>query len=104
MAMAAAAHKLNVPLSLFVPTSTPQIIHEKLKVKQDSVFLVLSKSVTISQMYNIDLTVAGTNWNEANAAAEEFIATQPESSTYFVHPFEGETTWEGHATMIHEIR
>ena len=28
MAMAAAAHKLNVPLSLFVPTSTPQIIHE----------------------------------------------------------------------------
>ena len=57
-----------------------------------------------SQMYNIDLTVAGTNWNEANAAAEEFIATQPESSTYFVHPFEGETTWEGHATMIREIR
>ena len=55
-------------------------------------------------MYNIDLTVAGTNWNEANAAAEEFIATQPKSSTYFVHPFEGEKTWEGHATMIHEIR
>lgn len=55
-------------------------------------------------MYNIDLTVAGSNWNEANAAAEEFIATQPESSTYFVHPFEGEKTWEGHATMISEIR
>ena len=56
------------------------------------------------QMYNIDLTVAGSNWNVANAAAEEFIATQPAASTFFVHPFEGETTWEGHATMIQEIR
>ena len=32
MAMAAASNKLNVPLSLFVPTSTPEIIHEKIKV------------------------------------------------------------------------
>ena len=55
-------------------------------------------------MYNIDLTVSGSNWNEANAAAEEFISTQPAASTFFVHPFEGETTWEGHATMIQEIR
>ena len=39
--MAAAAHKLNVPLSLFVPTSTPQIIHEKLKVKREASLMKL---------------------------------------------------------------
>ena len=55
-------------------------------------------------MYNIDLTISGSNWDEANAAAQEFIATQPKASTYFVHPFEGDTTWEGHATMIREIK
>merc|ERR1712038_586881 len=86
MAMAAASQKLNIPLSLFVPTSTPKIIHEKLK------------------MYNIDLTISGSNWDEANAAAQEFIAKQSKSSTFFVHPFEGDTTWEGHATMIREIK
>ena len=55
-------------------------------------------------MYNIDLTISGSNWDEANAAAQEFIAKQSKSSTFFVHPFEGDTTWEGHATMIREIK
>ena len=49
MAMAAASHKLNVPLSLFVPTSTPQIIHEKLKARHKAAHFTFPGLVKLSK-------------------------------------------------------
>jgi threonine dehydratase len=62
-------------LSLFVPVSAPKIILDLLK------------------MYPIDLNVTGANWNEANQAADKFIASQPKSTTFFVHPFDQESIY-----------
>ena len=39
-------------------------------------------------------------WDEANAAAE---ALAEETGRGLVHPFEGETTWAGHASLVEEV-
>lgn len=50
----------------------------------------------------VDVNVIGANWNEANAEAEKFLKDHPEA--FFVHPFEQESTWQGHSTIVHEIK
>ncbi len=84
MAMAVAAKRLGVPLSLFVPLTTMQIILDKLRVRVRQSLLSYE---TLLQTFPIDLNVVGSNWDAANAAAEAFIESQPKDSTFFVHPF-----------------
>ncbi|TRY81067.1 hypothetical protein TCAL_13271 [Tigriopus californicus] len=85
VAMAYAAEELGVPLVLFIPTSTPPIILERLK-----------------DYPGAEVRIAGTNWDAANQEAMTLLEQDPEA--FFVHPFEQETTWQGHATLVDEIK
>eukprot|EP00095_Tigriopus_kingsejongensis_P007185 maker-scaffold778_size98284-snap-gene-0.17 protein:Tk07185 transcript:maker-scaffold778_size98284-snap-gene-0.17-mRNA-1 annotation:"threonine dehydratase" len=84
VAMAFAADEMGTPLTLFIPKSTPKIILDNLKV------------------YKAEVRVVGNNWDEANAEAMKMVSSH--SDAFFVHPFEQETTWEGHSTLVDEIK
>jgi len=43
----------------------------------------------------------GKNWDAAHAVAEEFAVNNPDA--FMVHPFNQESTWRGHATVVGEI-
>ena len=84
MAMAYAARKLGMSAQLFIPTSTPTFMVEKIKEEGATV------------------VVGGSNWNEANQAASECLEKDPTAA--FVHPYDQETTWQGHSTIVDEIK
>lgn len=46
--------------------------------------------------------IVGTNWDAANKEAMKLLEQDPDA--FFVHPFEQESTWEGHATLVDEIK
>ena len=48
------------------------------------------------------MTVSGSNWNEANEKATECL--KQDSKAAFVHPYDQETTWQGHSTIVDEIK
>ena len=48
------------------------------------------------------MIVTGENWNEANAEAEKFVREHPDA--FFVHPYDQESTWIGHSSIVHEIK
>ena len=52
------------------------------------------------ESYEAKVIVHGKQWSEANELAEKIAA---EEDAFFAHPFEGEDTWTGHATLVHEI-
>ena len=54
------------------------------------------------QAQEVEVRVIGENWNEANAAAQEFLKSNEDA--YFVHPYDQESTWRGHASIIPEIK
>lgn len=84
MAMAVAAKKIDKKLKLFIPRSTMPMMIEKLRAEK------------------VDVIVTGNNWNEANAAALEEQKSCP--SAFMVHPFDQVTTWEGHSSLVSELR
>ena len=58
--------------------------------------------VELIRAEEVEVKIHGENWNEANAEAEKFLATH--SDAYFVHPYDQETTWIGHSSIVHEIK
>jgi len=84
MAMAYAARKLGMPSQLFIPRSTPAFMVEKIKAE------------------GAEVVVTGANWNEANEAAMECLRKDPKAA--FVHPYEQAQTWEGHSSIVTEIK
>ena len=50
----------------------------------------------------MEVVVAGKNWDAANAAANQLLADDP--SAFFVHPFDQESTWQGHSTLVDEVK
>ncbi|KAI8590451.1 serine dehydratase [Geranomyces variabilis] len=85
MAATVAAGKLGLTAEVFVPTSTPLSMAQRLKAAGAQVI------------------VAGNVWDEAHASAIEHVAKQPPGTALLVHPFEGVDIWEGHSTIIDEI-
>jgi len=83
MAMAVAARALARPLTIFIPRSTLPFMVEKLEAEGATV------------------VVAGENWNEANGAA---VAAAEAADTFLVHPFNQPDTWDGHASLVEELR
>lgn len=77
-----AANKLNVPITVYLPSSTPDYISQRLK----------------NQGANV--VVKGDVWIVADEAAQE--ACKEEGYGY-IPPFEHPLLWEGHASMVHEI-
>lgn len=82
LAAAYAARKLDIPIHVYVPSTTPETMVERIRGEGAKV------------------TIHGSVWNEANAKAME---EAEDSECAFIHPFDHPETWEGHATIIDEI-
>ena len=77
-----AAKKLNIPITLFVPVTTPNFIIERL------------------QEEGAEVIVIGSAWDEANDCALEL--SKKEGNVY-VPPFDNPDIWKGHSTLVDEI-
>lgn len=82
LAAAYAARQLNLPISLFVPITTPDFVIKRLREE------------------GADVTVIGSAWDEANANALEF-SKQP--GNVYIPPFDNPDIWTGHSSLIEEI-
>lgn len=83
LAAAYAARELGLPCVVVVPGTTPEFIRARLA------------------SYGAEVVVHGEQWAEANAEAERRCEA---TGGAMVHPFEGEATWRGNATMVDEIK
>jgi L-serine/L-threonine ammonia-lyase len=78
-----AGRKLNIPVTVVLWNSISEMTCEKLR------------------MEGADIVVHGNDWIEANAFAESM---SQEKGIGFVHPFDHPLVWEGHASLVHEIK
>jgi len=83
MAMAVAAKKMNVPVTIYIPTSTKPFMVDKLRG------------------YGAEVVVVGDNWNQANEQAKQALS---EAGTFLVHPYDQADTWLGHSSLIDELQ
>ena len=81
IAVAYSGRQLGIPVTVYVPETTTA------RAKQ----LIEQEGATV--------VVHGASWQEANALA----LAQLDDDTAFVHPFDNETMWHGHATMVDEV-
>lgn len=81
IAVAYSGRQLSIPVTVFVPETTTD------RAKQ----LIEQEGATV--------VVHGASWQEANALA----LSQIDEETAFVHPFDNETMWHGHATLVDEV-
>ncbi|XP_049918396.1 serine dehydratase-like [Epinephelus moara] len=82
MAAAYVARKMGVPATIIVPSSSPQLVVQRLQDQGATVKMI------------------GRVWDDANAEALRLAET--EGLTY-VPPFDHPLLWQGHATMISEV-
>lgn len=82
VAVAYCGMKLNVPTTVFIPSSSHPIYIDAIK------------------SYGAKVVVAGAVWDEAHQAAEQYAM---ENTAAYIPPFEHPQLWAGHATMIDEV-
>jgi len=83
LAVAYSGRKLNVPVTVVVPETTPEFMR------------------TLIQEEGAKVHVHGKAWDDANELAKKITAEVPNS--FLVHPFDDKSVWEGHATLISEV-
>ena len=83
LATAHAAAALGLACTVVLPTTTPASVRAKLEDE-----------------YGAAVVVAGDVWDEANVEATRIADA---AGSPLVHPFEGEATWDGHASVVGEI-
>ncbi|XP_048083927.1 serine dehydratase-like isoform X1 [Alosa alosa] len=83
MATAYAACKLGIPATIVVPTSSPELVVQKLK----------DQGATVR--------VVGKVWDDANAEALCLVESE---SLAFVPPFDHPLLWQGHASIVRELK
>lgn len=83
LAVAHAGRTLGMPTTVCLPTSTPAFIRGRLEA------------------FGAKVVVEGSMWSEANAHAERVAE---ESGGVLMHPFDMPDAWDGHASLVHEIR
>lgn len=81
-AVAYAGRQLGVPVSVVVPETTTD------------------EAKRLIRALNAEVTVHGNTWQEANALAQTMI----KDGAVFIHPFDDPLLWEGHATIVDELR
>jgi len=81
IAVAYSGRMLGIPVTVFVPETTTARAREL--IEQEGATLV----------------VHGASWQEANALA----LSQMDADAAFIHPFDGEGLWQGHASLIDEV-
>ena len=85
LATAYAGRELGVPVTVVLPETTPAFVVGRLRE------------------YGADAVVHGKVWDEANARALELVEDLGGAGA-LVHPFDHPDLWEGHATLVHEVR
>ena len=81
MAVAYAGRALGLPVTVVVPETTGE------------------RARALIRSHGAELIVHGASWMEAN----DHLQTLRGPTDAFVHPFDDELLWRGHATMIHEV-
>lgn len=81
IAVAYSGRQLSIPVTVFVPETTTA------RAKQ----LIEQEGATV--------VVHGASWQEANALA----LSKLDDETAFVPPFDNETMWHGHGTLVDEV-
>ncbi|WP_019216104.1 pyridoxal-phosphate dependent enzyme [Legionella tunisiensis] len=82
VAVAYCGMKLNVPTTVFIPSSSHPLYIDAIK------------------SYGAEVVVAGSVWDEAHQAAALFAQ---ENAAAYIPPFDHPMLWNGHATMIEEV-
>ncbi|CAG5096669.1 Oidioi.mRNA.OKI2018_I69.XSR.g14728.t1.cds [Oikopleura dioica] len=82
LAAAYACARSNIPCHVFVPNSTPQFAADNIKE------------------HAAQVTYHGENWNAADNEARRHLTEE----SIYIHPFDGEDIWNGHATIIDELK
>ncbi|CAK9000613.1 unnamed protein product [Durusdinium trenchii] len=83
LAAAFAARNFDLPCTVVLPTTTPQSVQEELA------------------FYGAKVMVHGSVWDEADQKAREVVKDRKGA---YVHPFDQESTWRGHATLLEELQ
>jgi L-serine/L-threonine ammonia-lyase len=82
LAVAHAGRRMSVPVVVVVPETTTE--RAKALIRQEGA----------------EVIVHGASWQEANALAQSMLS----DSDAFLHPFDDPLLWQGHASMIDEVR
>lgn len=83
LAVATVAPQLGMFVSVIVPETTKPLVVAKLK------------------SLGADVTVHGSNWNEADLLARSRVADDREAA--YVSPYDDELLWTGHSTVVDEV-
>ncbi|MEL7623513.1 MAG: pyridoxal-phosphate dependent enzyme [Clostridiales bacterium] len=83
LATAYAGRKLGIKTTVVLPKTTPAFVIDKLEKEKAAV------------------TIQGGVWDEANAYALSLVSTK---ETAYIPPFDHPALWEGHSTMIDELK
>lgn len=82
LAVAYSGRKLEVPVKVIVPKTTPPMMRAKLELE------------------GAEVIVHGENWNEADLLARKLCA---DFDGAYISPFDNPLIWQGHSSMIHEV-
>jgi len=82
-AVAAMGRRLDMSVKVIVPTTTKQIMLDKIRAQ------------------GAEVTVHGANWNEADGLARELVAADPAAE--YIPPYEDPLLWEGHSSIVDEL-
>ena len=77
--------KLGVPVKVFVPSTTKQMMIDKLEA------------------LGAVVTVAGSNWNAADIVARNEASGLESLGGIYVPPFDHPLIWEGNSSLVHEL-
>jgi len=81
IAAAYCGRKLNIPVTVVVPTSTPD------------------RAVEMIRLEDAEVIVHGESWQEAH----DYAVGLTGKDRVLIHPFDDPLLWEGHATLIDEV-
>jgi L-serine/L-threonine ammonia-lyase len=82
IAVAYAGQQLDIPTTVFIPSTTHEIYIKEIK------------------LYGANVVVAGDVWDEAHQAASSFAV---EHDAAYIPPFDHPLLWAGHASMLYEV-
>jgi len=83
LAVAYTGQQMGMPVTVVLPESTPEFVKDRL------------------EGYGADVEVYGAMWADANDRAVELAE---EVGGSLIHPFDMQDLWDGHASIVHEIK
>lgn len=86
LAAANAARLNNIPCTVCVPETTSLATVERI------------------EKYGAEVVVHGPYWSEADRHLREVIIPGSKETTIYCHPFDDELIWEGHSSLVSELK